>query len=261
VPIIGIECLADHRSPDPELGLSRIMSHSVLILEIDNKMLYKDFMKTACAYYRTSSQTNVGNDKDSLKRQQDAVHAYAASQGIEVVREFYDAAVSGADPVDTRDGFGEMMRYMLGNGARTILVENASRFARDLLVQLTGHEYLKRRGMELIPVDAPTHFTDDTPTARMVREILGAVAAFEKNSLVGRLRKARDRKRRETGRCEGNPSFGIIPIAHVKAAKALYARGMSLRMVSEQLSKKGCLSRSNKAYSASAIRSMLRKSA
>src|ERR1700722_1830975 len=237
------------------------MSHIVRILEIDNSMAYKDSMKTACAYYRTSSQTNVGNDKDSLKRQQDAVHTYATSQGIEVVREFYDAAVSGADPVDTRDGFGEMMRYMLGNGARTILVENASRFARDLLVQLTGHEYLKRRGMELIPVDAPSHFTDDTPTARMVREILGAVAAFEKNSLVGRLRKARDRKRRETGRCEGNPPFGIIPIAHVKAAKALHTKGMSLRMVSEQLSKKGCLSRSNKPYSASAIRSMLRKSA
>jgi len=177
-----------------------------------------------------------------------------------VVREFYDAAVSGADPVDTRDGFGEMMRYMLGNGARTVLVENASRFARDLLVQLTGHEYLKRRGIELIPVDAPTHFTDDTPTARMVREILGAVAAFEKNSLVGRLRKARDRKRRDTGRCEGNPNFGIIPIAHIKAAKALSAKGLSLRKISEQLGAKGFLSGSNNAYSASAVRSMLKKS-
>jgi DNA invertase Pin-like site-specific DNA recombinase len=217
-------------------------------------------MKSACAYYRTSSQTNVGNDKDSLKRQQDAVLAYAAIQGIEVVREFYDAAVSGADPVDTRDGFGEMMRYMLGNGARTVLVENASRFARDLLVQLTGHEYLKRHGIELIPVDAPTHFTDDTPTARMVREILGAVAAFEKNSLVGRLRKARDRKRRDSGRCEGNPNFGIIPIAHIKAAKALSAKGLSLRKISEQLGAKGFLSGSNNAYSASAVRSMLKKS-
>src|SRR5262252_5390264 len=117
--------------------------------------------KTACAYYRTSSATNVGHDKDSLKRQQDAVRAYAAAQGIEIVREFYDAAVSGADPVDSRDGFSDMVRYMLGNGARTVLVENASRFARDLLVQLTGHEYLKRHGIELVPVDAPSHFTED----------------------------------------------------------------------------------------------------
>ena len=62
-------------------------------------------MKTACAYYRTSSATNVGNDKDSLNRQQDTVRAYAAAQGIRIGEEYYDAAVSGADPVDSRPGF------------------------------------------------------------------------------------------------------------------------------------------------------------
>ena len=87
---------------------------------------------TAVAYYRTSSATNVGQDKDSLKRQQDAVRAYAAAHQLEVVREFYDAAVSGADPVMDRAGFVEMLTYLLGNGARIVLVENASRFARDL---------------------------------------------------------------------------------------------------------------------------------
>ena len=38
-------------------------------------------MKTACAYYRTSSAANVGNDKDSLKRQQEAVRTYAERNG------------------------------------------------------------------------------------------------------------------------------------------------------------------------------------
>jgi hypothetical protein len=42
--------------------------------------------------------------------------------------------VSGADPVATRTGFANMLAYMLGNGARTIIVENSSRFARDLIV-------------------------------------------------------------------------------------------------------------------------------
>src|ERR1700731_4280376 len=70
---------------------------------------------TAVAYYRTSSATNVGTDKDSLKRQQDAVHSYAAANGISIVKEYYDAAVSGADPVTARPGFVEMLTYMLGN--------------------------------------------------------------------------------------------------------------------------------------------------
>jgi DNA invertase Pin-like site-specific DNA recombinase len=189
-------------------------------------------MKTACAYFRTSSATNVGADKDSLKRQQDAVRAYAEAQDVEIVKEYYDAAVSGADPLDSRPGFSEMLAYMLGNGARTILVENASRFARDAIIALTGHEYLKKQGIEIIPVDAPTHFTEDGPTAKMIRTILAGVSAFEKDALVARLRKARDRKRRETGHCEGRKS---VPAEVVVAARAARARGLSLRKVAAEL--------------------------
>ena len=134
---------------------------------------------TAVAYYRTSSATNVGEDKDSQKRQRDAVRAYATAHGLEIVGEYYDAAVSGADPVMSRRGFAEMLTYMLGNGARIVLVENASRFARDLAVQLVGHDLLKSKGIALIPFDAPDHFKDETPTATMVRSILGAVSQFE----------------------------------------------------------------------------------
>ena len=107
--------------------------------------------------------------------------------------------LDGADPIDRRPGFVEMLAHLHADGARVILVETASRFARDLAVQLTGHDLLKARGIELVPVDAPDHFADDTPTARMVRQILGAVAEFEKASLVLKLRGARDRdKRRRT---------------------------------------------------------------
>lgn len=49
-----------------------------------------------------------------------------------------------------REGFDAMLAYMLGNGARIVLVENASRFARDLVVQITGHSLLKKHGLELI---------------------------------------------------------------------------------------------------------------
>jgi hypothetical protein len=50
-------------------------------------------------------------------------------------------------------------------------VETASRFARDLAVQITGHELLKARGIELIQVDAPNHFIEEAPTAIMVRQL------------------------------------------------------------------------------------------
>ena len=55
------------------------------------------------------------------------------------------------------------------------------RFARDLAVQLAGHEGL---GVELVPASAPDFFMTDTPTAVLVRQVLGAISQFEKASLV-----------------------------------------------------------------------------
>jgi len=215
---------------------------------------------TAAAYYRTSSATNVGADKDSYKRQREAVLEYAKANDILVVQEFYDAAVSGADPINERPGFSDMLSYIHGNGARIILVENASRFARDLAVQITGHELLKRKDIELVPVDAPDHFTNETPTAIMVRQILGAVSEFEKASLVEKLRKARERKRKETGRCEGRKP---VPVVVVKEAKRLYRKSprtgkrRSLRTIAKELAVLGYLTLRGKPYGAESIKRMV----
>ena len=62
---------------------------------------------------------------------------------------------------------------------------------------------LKDLGYELICVDAPNFFTEETPTAIMIQQILGSVAQFEKANLVAKLKGARIRIRREKGRCEG----------------------------------------------------------
>jgi DNA invertase Pin-like site-specific DNA recombinase len=45
--------------------------------------------------------------------------------------------------VGTRPGFAEMLERLLADGAKTIIVESPDRFARDLMVQLTGHDMLK----------------------------------------------------------------------------------------------------------------------
>jgi DNA invertase Pin-like site-specific DNA recombinase len=138
----------------------------------------------AIAYLRTSSSTNTGPDKDSDKRQRAAIAAFAKARGYVVVDEFYDAAVSGADPIAERPGFKAMLDRIAGNGVRVILVESPDRFARDLTVQLTGHDFLKSLGIALIPATAPDFFTEDTPTAVLVRQVLGAIHQFEKTSLT-----------------------------------------------------------------------------
>jgi DNA invertase Pin-like site-specific DNA recombinase len=219
--------------------------------------------RTAVAYYRTSSATNVGSDKDSLPRQEAAVKACAAARGLEIVKEFYDPAVSGGDPVDSRPDFSRMLAYLLSNGARTIIVENASRFARDLIVQETGYKMLKDRGIELIAADSPDSFLSDTPTADLIRQVLGAVAQFAKAELVNKLRGARDRKSAALGRrIEGNPNIGKlatpVPVAHVKAAREAKKKGLSLRAIAAELAARNMLSETTgKIYGAQSIAHML----
>ena len=219
-------------------------------------------LASAVAYYRTSSAASVGPDKDSLKRQKEAVQSYVKRRGHKIVREFYDAAVSGADPIDERPGFRDLLEYLAGNGAQIVLVENASRFARDLAVQIAGHDLMKARGYELIPVDAPDYFTDETPTAVMVRQILGAVAQFEKASLVQKLRKARERRKAAVGKCEGRKSLAELHPEAVKLAKRLRRKSpktgkrRSLRQVSLFLAESGHLNENGNVYSARAIKAM-----
>jgi DNA invertase Pin-like site-specific DNA recombinase len=44
----------------------------------------------------------------------------------------------------------------------------------------------------------------------VVRQVLGAIAQFEKASLVAKLKAARDRKRAAAGKCEGRKSWAEI---------------------------------------------------
>ncbi len=41
-------------------------------------------------------------------------------------------------------------------------------------------------------MNCPEHFREDTPTAVLVRQVLGAIAQFEKAQLVIKLKVARD---------------------------------------------------------------------
>jgi len=214
---------------------------------------------TSVAYFRTSSAANVGSEKDSERRQAEAVAAYAAGR-YEITKTFYDAAISGADPIDARPGFVRLLDYCQEHGIGVVLVENAGRFARDLAVQLTGHELLRKRGIELIPVDAPSYFTDPSPTAELVRQILGAVSQFEKAALVAKLRHARDRVRAAQGRCEGRKP---VPADTLAAARKLARRSpktgkrRSLRVISAELATLGHLGPGGKLYYPASVARML----
>jgi DNA invertase Pin-like site-specific DNA recombinase len=216
----------------------------------------------AVAYFRTSSMTNVGEDKDSLARQRAAVAQFAGRAGYEIIAEYSDDGVKGADPVDQRPGFAAMLKHIASNGVRTIVVETANRFARDLITQETGWRFLRDADIMLVAADSPDAFLDDTPTAVMIRQILGSVAQFEKAMLVSKLRGARERKKRETGKCGGRKSLAELSPEAVALAKKLRrypvnGRKRSLNEVAAELEAQGFVTRAGTRYGAAAIARMV----
>src|SRR5882672_10718552 len=217
--------------------------------------------QTAVAYYRTSSATNVGqvsirqksggspplsaggsleagyqctesaysdsgalhSDKDSLIRQQEAVRGYAANRGLHIVREFYDAAVSGADPIDTRPEFPELIT---SDSPDSFISDTpTATFIRQVLGAVSQLE-----------------------KTMLVQKLRGA--RDRKSRLLGE-------------RVEGGKAWKALrnPAAIIMAREVRQTEPeLSLRGISERLALAGIVSASGKQYGPQSIKRMLRMS-
>jgi hypothetical protein len=109
----------------------------------------------------------------------------------------------------------------------------------------------KGLGVKLVPASAPDFFLEDTPTAVLVRQVLGAIAQFDKTSLVAKLKAARDRKIEATGKCGGRKSYAERDKELVCRAKELRGERPDYRSARsphglparEKQLRKGCLTR------------------
>jgi DNA invertase Pin-like site-specific DNA recombinase len=217
----------------------------------------------ALAYLRTSSAANVGADKDSEKRQRAAIEAYAQRAGFEIVETFYDEAVSGADPIETRPGFSRLLDRIEGNGVRTVIVEDASRFARQLIVQEAGILALNERGVRVLTASGDNLTETDDPYKVAMRQMAGVFAQLEKARLVAKLKAARERKRKETGKkVGGRQAYDEMNPQMVSLAKKLHrypvnGKRRSLREIANELAFAGHVTSTGKPYAAAAVAKMV----
>jgi DNA invertase Pin-like site-specific DNA recombinase len=217
--------------------------------------------RKSVAYLRTSSGANAGPDKDSEKRQRAAIQHYARRVGITVVEWFNDPAVSGADPIEARPGFSALLDRIENNGVKIVLVEDASRFARDLVAQELGLLMLIKRGVRVLTATGDDMTDTSDPSRIMMRQIAGSFAQYEKARLVAKLKAARDLKRQATGKCGGRRTLAEARPEVVALARELrktQGRRMSLRKISATLAAQGHLTGGGKPYSPNAVMAMLR---
>jgi DNA invertase Pin-like site-specific DNA recombinase len=157
-----------------------------------------------------------------------------------VVDWFYDPAVSGADPIETRPGFSALLDRIEANGVRVVLIEDATRFARDLIAQELGIVVLVSRGVRIITANGDDLTDTSDPSRVMMRQIAGAFAQYEKARLVARLRRAREIKGKMGGRkslAETRPE--VVELARKLGRPTPSGRRRSLREISAELAARG----------------------
>jgi DNA invertase Pin-like site-specific DNA recombinase len=162
-------------------------------------------MTKAFAYLRVSGKGQV--DGDGFPRQLSAIQRYAEANGFKVAKVYREEGVSGTLDGMDRPAWVEMMAQILANGVRTVLIERLDRLARDLMIQEHIIQDLQRRGITLVSVAEPDLCSTD-PTRKLMRQIMGAIAEYDKAMVVLKLRGARQRAKVKTGRCEGAKPYG-----------------------------------------------------
>lgn len=216
----------------------------------------------AFAYLRVSGKGQV--DGDGFNRQREAIEACAKGAGISVVQFFQDEGVSG-----TKEDRPALARLMVdleenGHGIKTVIVERLDRLARDLMVQEAILNDFRKLGVRFISASEGDDLIDGDATRKLVRQIFGAIAEYDKAMLVLKLRAARERKRAREGKCEGRKGYsdteaGREIIREVKRLrrKKPGCKVLSCRTIAGRLNESGRQSLDGKPFSAAVIQRIL----
>lgn len=184
----------------------------VLTVERNAGSLGLRYMKVY-QYIRVSGKAQV--DKDGPDRQRQAVSEFITLNKLVFAGEFFEQGVSGTVEGMDRPQFSEMIAYCETRDVKAIVVERLDRLARDLMVQEIMLAECRKAGISVFSVDQgkaeDIASNGADPTRILIRQIMGALAQWEKSVIVKKLKAARDRKKAETGRCEGTIPYGTSP--------------------------------------------------
>jgi DNA invertase Pin-like site-specific DNA recombinase len=161
------------------------------------------------AYVRVSS--NGQTNGDGFPRQIEAIQKYATQNDLEIVK-VYREGHTGTET--NRPILTDLLLSLEKNhhGVRTVVIERLDRLARDLMTQEFILDEFTRLGTEIISTTEGNISAINDPTRKLIRQIFGGLAEFDKTMLVSKLRSARQRKKLETGqKVEGRKGYGDSP--------------------------------------------------
>jgi len=219
-------------------------------------------MEKAVGYIRVSGKGQV--EGDGFVRQETAIREFCKAQGSELVRIYREEGVSGT--VEHRPALASLMVDLEenGEGIKTVVIERVDRLARDLMVQEAILADFRKQGIALVSTKDWDLMNDD-PTRKLVRQVLGAIAEYDKTMTVLKLRAARERMRRKTGKCEGRKGYREAAPGVLEEVRRLHRKPkgkprMTSALIADTLNQSGHLTLTGRAFTPENVRAILSRS-
>jgi len=213
-------------------------------------------------YTRVSGKSQV--EGDGFERQRAAAESFCKQHGLESMGIFKEDGVSGTVEGFDRPAFREMIaRIKFLGEIGAIVVERMDRLARDLMVSEVLLAECRKLGIKVFSADqgALIDMAADgaDPTRTLIRQIMGALAQWEKSMLVNKLRVARQRTKEKSGRCEGQKPFGAKPgeAANLLLMKEWADTGITCLNMASMLNAAGEKNRLGNDWTSDAIKGIL----
>ena len=186
-------------------------------------------MTLAFAYVRASTQEEVR--QGSNERQKATIIQYAKSKGYELDF-FEDRAKSGKNT--QRPDFERMLKS-LDAKPKVVIVAKIDRFARSLSDLLKTLEYLDQNSVGFVSVN-DSGIDTTTPNGRLLLQILGAFAEFERNMINSRTKVGREQAQNK-GVKFGRPALKTRNGSFIDKKKVLELKekGLSARAIAKLL--------------------------
>lgn len=138
----------------------------------------------AAIYARVSSERQ--EKEHTIGSQLEALRAYAAKNGMDVVEEFTDEGYSGAR-LD-RPALDRMRDSAERHGFEVLLTYCTDRLARKFVLQALILDELERFGVKTMFIEGGAA---DDPLSKLMHQITGAVAEFERAKITERYRRGK----------------------------------------------------------------------
>jgi DNA invertase Pin-like site-specific DNA recombinase len=215
-------------------------------------------MTKAFAYLRVSGKAQV--DGDGFPRQQAKIKEYAQKHDLKIVKVYREEGVSGTKELENRPALQELILALYSNGVKTVIIEKLDRLARDLMVQETIIADMRKKGITLISVEEPDLMVDD-PSRKLMRQIFGAIAEYDKAMIVMKLKGARQRMKAQTGRCEGEKPYGERTGEQnvIERIVALRGEGLGMDKIADRLNDEGIKPRRGAKWYAMSVSRVLQR--